>query len=445
MKNSLNIKIFALAVALVSIATLAPLFASACSLAISGIKVSDIEDNTAVINWTTSDYKTTAYVYAGESMQSLDKVYWDANNANSHSLEIGGLEADTKYYYKIVATNRNNESKTSDIKSFSTSGVKKDTQVPGFNSAYITDNQNGSLTLHITTDETTSVSVDYGTDSGYGRNATDSVYSTSHDITLRQLEAGATYYFRITIKDQEGNTNSKYLSSSVYEAPRETLEINNINVETSGSGYSSNRSATIRFGTSVASRSRLSYGASATALFSNIDVSVSRAITHGIKIDGLTPNTAYYYRIEAYDSLGGNSVRSEIKSFWTGDVRKWYVTGSFVRAIGDKRVYIIYAGTKAWIENPAAFLGLGFKGEWIQDVPAWTLEDYQETYSVKNFNVHPSGSLVKYAYDPTVYLIEGQYKHPISSPQAFVRNGFSWDHIVTIPWNETYITGSNVN
>jgi hypothetical protein len=442
MKTCLNMRILALAAVLLSLATFAPLSASACNLTLTEIKVSSIQDHTALLSWNTADYKTTAYVYVGENKLSLSQVYSYDAFSNDHSLELTDLSADETYYYKIVATDRSGNSKDSGVKSFSTRSMII-TRTPQFSAVEIADNQDGRIALHLVTDEEVSVSVEYGTSTAYGRRLSASNYVLQHDIVITGLDS-AVYYLHINVHDHYGNTNDRYLSTNVYKRVEEELAITGLSAQ-SGSTYTSGRSALIRFNTTAAAKSRVSYGTSANALSKRLDISTARETVHGIQLEDLTPNTSYYYRVEAYDSASGKSVKSSVLSFWTGDVRKWYATGSFVRAYGDKRVYIIYAGTKAWIENPAAFLSLGFKGEWIQDVPVWTLEDYQETTSVKNFDVHPSGSLVKYAGNPTVYLVEGKTKHPISSVAAFESNGFSWDHVVTISKGETYRTGSNVN
>ncbi len=191
----------------------------------------------------------------------------------------------------------------------------------------------------------------------------------------------------------------------------------------------------------MVAKSKILYGTNPKKLTEKIIVSDFRDFMHEIELKNLKPLTTYFFTVQAYDSLYGKTAISELMSFETGNVRVRYPSGSLVRAKGDQKVYLIYKDTKAWIENPAVFLGLGFKGEWIEDVDAYTLDDYEEIKSINSAKSHPNGVLIKYPGKATVWFIDGNRQRPIGSPEAFTRNGFKWDRIILITDSRRYMNG----
>jgi hypothetical protein len=106
---------------------------------------------------------------------------------------------------------------------------------------------------------------------------------------------------------------------------------------------------------------------------------------------------------------------------------------------------VISRDTKTWIENGTAFFGLGYKSSWVQEVDPTALKDYTENKSINNNKIHPDGTLIKYPGKSTVYFIEGNRKRPIGSAEAFMRNGFNWNWVMTVPNSERYGDGSYIN
>jgi len=55
-----------------------------------------------------------------------------------------------------------------------------------------------------------------------------------------------------------------------------------------------------------------------------------------------------------------------------------------------------------------------------------------------------NGTLIKYADQPGIYLIENNQKRAFESGEIFERLGFEWENVIEIPLSETYISGSNI-
>jgi hypothetical protein len=67
------------------------------------------------------------------------------------------------------------------------------------------------------TDELADSLVEFGESTRLGRTAYDGLTTTSHAVTLSQLEPNRTYYFRIVSKDQAGNTTIATNNTGLYE------------------------------------------------------------------------------------------------------------------------------------------------------------------------------------------------------------------------------------
>jgi hypothetical protein len=357
MKNSLKLKMFAVAALLLSLAAAAPLFAHACGFAVQSATVYEMKEGTALLRWTTPGARTNGTVYVGESSEALLRTYRTDALSSDHQVELEGLEKDKVYFYKIVAKNSKGETDSSAVRTFDTRGM-------------VCRQKCRKAEMPLAINSITPVSYDYGTG------------------TVRTVP--------------------------------------------------------ISFHTNLPAKSRIAYGTSAAALNQSVEISTARTAAHQGVLAGLQPHTLYFFRIEAYGTAQGQRFRSETYELRTGGQHAFFPSGSLVRAQGEKKVYLIYEDTKAWIADPATFLGLHFKGEWIQDVPSWTLNEYREVSRISSYRVHPSGSLVKYAGRPAIYLIAEGKKRPIASPDAFVRNGFRWDRVVVIADCETYPSGQEI-
>lgn len=90
------------------------------TLSISNIAVS-VSKNGAIMTWTTDTPSTSKVVY-GINSSNLDKESTFISSLDTtHSISLIGLTANTTYYYKVTSTDSSNNSKSSDIKSFTTS------------------------------------------------------------------------------------------------------------------------------------------------------------------------------------------------------------------------------------------------------------------------------------------------------------------------------------
>lgn len=117
--------------------------------------------------------------------------------------------------------------------------------------------------------------------------------------------------------------------------------------------------------------------------------------------------------------------------------------GMLVKGRGPK-VYLIEGGSRRWVATEAVFIGLGYQWSAIRVLSDTTLGGIPEGSTLSQAASHPDGSLIKYAKDANVYLLEGGKKRWIPSAAVFVQRGFRWGDVLTIPATFTYPNGPDV-
>jgi hypothetical protein len=444
--NNINLKVFAVGMGFVALAIFTPVFAYAQDLSVTGIRISDIKNNSAVIEWQTPNAKTIGTVYVGENQTNLDKTFKYGAFSFDHQVVISGIQKNKTYFYKIAVADKTGESREIFIRDFSTKQMA-DTIKPQILDTELVESAYGAVVLRWTTNEDTSSVIKYGTDINKLSNKSGTgAYEKQHEIILYDFGSGIKYHIEITVQDKDKNTSSKSLTATPIGVKKDAqLKISNISPTFFGQDSISARGVEISFKTNLAARSMINYGTDPKKLSSKIDVSKFLDLEHEVEIGNLQPHTTYFFTIKAYDSLYKESVTSEMLSFETAEVQARYPSGSLVRAKGDSKVYVISRDTKTWIENGTAFFGLGYKSSWVQEVDPTALKDYTENKSINNNKIHPDGTLIKYPGKSTVYFIEGNRKRPIGSAEAFMRNGFNWNWVMTVPNSERYGDGSYIN
>ena len=410
----------------------------------SNIKVYDIENGTAKLKWATRGQLTKGMVYFGNNPNNLDR--WTGYSAYDyyHKVALTGLKKNKTYYYKIVAIDKFQNETEAFIQSFSTKSMKREETVkPEFKEQKILQVTNSAVALAWTTNEKTNAVVYYGVDpNNLKKTAKHKSYKKEHELLIHKLKPGKKYYLKITAKDKSGNKSSKFLRFNThdYKDAVHKLTISNVAPLSFDEKMIFSRKAVIEWRTNLVSKSAISYGVKPGKYKKKATVSKSRRFKHQIVLSDLEPNTAYYYKISAYDSLHKKKATLKEMSFTTRPLRKYYRDGSLVRG-SDYKVYVINGNNKLWIKTAGVFMGLGYKWDWIEKADDVFLKEYSEGKSVTKTKKHPNGTLIKYAHSAAVYLLENGRKRPFSSADSFIGKGYSWDRIITISKKEKYKTG----
>ncbi|MHC1575533.1 MAG: S-layer protein domain-containing protein [Candidatus Methanogasteraceae archaeon] len=164
--------------------------------------------NSAIIIWTT-DEESNSIVKYGTTSGTYSNNKPSMNMVTSHSIELTGLSANTTYYYVVNSTDGSGNSDESVEQDFTTDAESAgDTTRPTISDIRNTTTSD-SATITWTTNEDSDSRVEYDTDSDappYGYNESSGTWRQDHSITLRDLEADTTYYFRVNSTDESGNS-----------------------------------------------------------------------------------------------------------------------------------------------------------------------------------------------------------------------------------------------
>ena len=170
----------------------------------------------------------------------------------------------------------------------------------------------------------------------------------------------------------------------------------------------SGNEASISFTTSEDAKSRLLYGLSADNLNQTMDVSTGYKTDHTVTITGLDPNTAYYFQVEATDSLDNTShgytrsLRTANELFiGDGAESQGYPLYAYYH---DCRTQIIYHASQ--LNGPQTMSNLAF---YVQSTPGQTLENWtirMKHTTLDNYNTQANwestGWTVVYQADETI-------------------------------------------
>ena len=108
--------------------------------------------------------------------------------------------------------------------------------------------------------------------------------------------------------------------------------------------------------------------------------------------------------------------------------------GSLIKGSGQE-VYVISEGKRRAFNSYPAFTRLGYRPDQIRTVPDLDLQNVALGEDVGEQSQQPSGNLVKFEGDATVYQVRGRSLTPIPSVEVFRANRLEFDRIVGLPAN----------
>lgn len=410
----------------------------------NSIEIADMKDRTAVLKWNTSQ-ETKGDVYYGEDENNLDRWMGYSLYSIQHETSLSGLDDDKDYYYKIVATNQAGETSETFVNSFSTDDIA-DTTRPSFVNQEIVQTTSDAVTASWVTDEDTKAEVWYGFEEDRDKKVVYSSYKKNHILPIYNLDNDSRYSLMIIAEDKAKNkTESKVLFFNTSSGDTtHVLMISNIKPQGPGDQMIGLRDARITWKTNFIAKGLLTYGTSENSLSKKIYVSPEKETEHFAVLSGLEPNTKYYYKIKAYESLYNKTTQTPVLNFVTKAFKANLKTGDIVKASGPK-VYVISANNKYFIPNEKVFNDLGLKWSWIDYVEDSKLAEYKNLGEISS-KKQPDGSLIKYDGKATVYVLENGKKRPILTESAFNRLGYDWTRVIRLAKNSKfkYTTGKNI-
>lgn len=293
-----------------------PVFAS--GLQITGTKIGELENDTALLSWHSNE-KSKAKVYYGLDANNLDQSRIYAVYATWHELRLTNLTKNKTYYYKMVAQSESGESVETFVQSFSTKGMK-DTIAPKFLSTKIYQSTSDAIAIGWETDERTKGTAYYGTSvedlnkrQGFG-------YGTVRDMYFYNLRPNTKYYIKVVAQDGDGNDKTNFFVVQTRRTldKNTDLQITNIKPTNFDSELVFANQINLSWSNNIISKGIIYYGTDPNRLNVTVDSNKKElAFEHKIILEDLKPNTTYYYKIKSYGGLYNKSATTNIMSFNT--------------------------------------------------------------------------------------------------------------------------------
>jgi hypothetical protein len=242
--------------------------------------------------------------------RSTDNTTFSLVGSSSSTTYIdAGLSQVTYYYFVRACDSTNNCGSDSTIVSMLPTG-KYTSPALMTSDPIVSDITTKRATIRWSTDRGSDSKITIGTTSGLysASEIGNSNQVTGHSISLDNLAAGTTYYFRAKWTDEDGNTGTSQ-EYSFTTSPAPTLkEVNTLKANLSG--------AVIRFTSKNAAKVRINYGT--TESFGGVQtINTSLAESdYNVELVGLADGARYFYKLTSFDTEGGE-YESSIFSFRT--------------------------------------------------------------------------------------------------------------------------------
>ena len=256
--------------------------------AISDVSASIVTTTTSTINWTTSQIASSQVEYGDTTSYGFSSPL-DDGKTTSHTVNLTGLTAGVLYHYRVISTNGNGTSTSTDY-TFKTIDPVEISNVQ----ASATDT---AATVTWTTDLGSTSQVEYGTTTIYGTSTTiDTNAVTSHTVALSDLTPKTLYHYSVKSSTDIGTTTSDDYTFTTYGRPViSNVQVTNITIN----------SATISWTTDAAADSSVNYGTT-SGYGSQVNDS-SASTTHSVDLTGLANSTTYHYQCVSANSYGADT------------------------------------------------------------------------------------------------------------------------------------------
>lgn len=283
------------------------------SLSLSNIKPATIKENEVVINWQ-SNLSTEGQIEYGLTTAYGFYSKKNSNLLKSHSHIIENLKDGTLYHYRIRAKDENGKEVISSNYTITT--LKKAVVLldPKIVSQKVLETGESSAKINIKTDQDVSVILDYGVTSNLGKIQNSSSFKKEHNLTISNLNADTTYYYKLKIKSS--NRRTAQSSQLSFKTKAKVVVVPNLILSDLIHQDLGETTVAISWKLNHPATGQVEYGKSSSLGLLSLKENSFIYSSHKQTLKGLDEGTTYYYRVRSKDQNGKEAL-SEIKSFKT--------------------------------------------------------------------------------------------------------------------------------
>jgi hypothetical protein len=247
-----------------------------------------------VLDWQTPGYNTNGKIRWGTSAGSLTNELASVALSENHTVTVTGLNPNTTYYFQAVNSDDLGLVKQSDVIAVKT---LVDWNITGFSG---TSTQNSVSVGWSTLEYATNGKVFWGsTAESLSNELATNGPVINHSATITGLTPDTVYYFRAVASDEFGNNKASGVVAIKTQAiPKPVWEM------TDFTGLATKNSVSVGWKTSAyATTGKILWGTSENSLTN--ELSEGAAFTnHALLVNGLTPDTLYYFQAVSIDDFG---------------------------------------------------------------------------------------------------------------------------------------------
>ena len=314
----------------------------------SGPTVVASTSSSVTVEWAT-DESSNGTVDFGASDANLDNQEVTGTNETTHRLVLTKLATGTNYAYQIGSTDASGNGATKSAVVFASTQAGEDLTAPILSTTpsviYVNDRQ---ATVSWGTNEAADSEIAFGTSATELLEVrSESDFNTSHSITLTNLVAGTTYFYKVNSSDQ--NNNGPATSSVLEFATDASPDLVAPSITGDVSVAVTDEQALITWATDELSDSSVRFGLTSGSLDFNTGESED-VTSHSISLTNLQPATTYTYQVESIDKAGNGPTKGSELTFTTlaaGETAVLAAPSGVVATAGNGAVKLIwtYAST----------------------------------------------------------------------------------------------------
>jgi len=266
------------------------------------------------VEWSTDESSNSAVEF-GTSADALSSQEVSGDSETAHQMVLTKLAAGTTYAYKVASTDVSGNGATESQVAYGSTLSDVDLSAPVITTAPSVIYKNDrSATVSWVTNEASDAEVSYGVaEDALLEVRSDPEFGTEHTMTLTNLLASTTYYFKVASKDQSNNgpAESAAISFATDAAPDTQAP-----VISEVAAVALDSTAVITWQTDEVSDSSVRFGTSESSLDFN-QGDAEDVTSHRVVLANLTPSTAYTFTVESIDRADNKSDASAAATFTT--------------------------------------------------------------------------------------------------------------------------------
>ena len=274
---------------------------------VKGPIADEVSDASAIIVWLTNEVSNSIVDYATrDDLSNPTRIEID-ESVEEHRVELTGLEADTRYFFRIRSVDAVGNESNYKRGSFKTE-PGPDTEPPVIILGPVAIGRtHQSATIKWITNEPATALVNYGAGTDYGTSESRDTRRKVHLIRLTNLEPSTLYHYQVVSTDAAGNVHTsgdfEFITRGERDERRPKIVLRPYVI-----GRFLNR-LIVRFETDEPCNVVVEYGADEN--YGNIALGDGEGREHTIVLTDLDPDTDYHFRASVTDQSGNGPVFSD--------------------------------------------------------------------------------------------------------------------------------------